>query len=47
MHESDCKGMHINYLRAHGFRVMEPIPAGDEAGVGDGEGAGDGVVAAA
>ncbi|MDC0718999.1 radical SAM protein [Nannocystis bainbridge] len=25
-HEHVCKGMHINYVRAHGFAAMQPVP---------------------
>ncbi len=25
-HHASCDGMHINYVRAHGYAVMEPVP---------------------
>lgn len=25
VHEADCQGMHVNYVRAHGFDVMQPV----------------------
>jgi MoaA/NifB/PqqE/SkfB family radical SAM enzyme len=25
VHNSECRGMHINHIRAHGYRVLEPI----------------------
>lgn len=27
-HEASCQGMHVNYIRAHGFEVMRPIAKG-------------------
>jgi hypothetical protein len=24
---SDCRGVHINFVRAHGYAPLEPIPA--------------------
>ncbi len=35
VHDSDCAGVHVNYVRAHGFSLMRPIAA--PAGL-DGEG---------
>ncbi|MEZ4265667.1 MAG: radical SAM protein [Myxococcota bacterium] len=32
--DSSCKGMHIQYLRSHGFRALQPVQAG--AGAVDG-----------
>jgi hypothetical protein len=29
--DADCKGMHINYLRNQGFKVLEPVPAASTA----------------
>jgi MoaA/NifB/PqqE/SkfB family radical SAM enzyme len=26
VHNATCDGMHINYVRAHGYAVMEPVP---------------------
>jgi molybdenum cofactor biosynthesis enzyme MoaA len=26
--DARCRGMHINYVRAHGYRLMEPVTAG-------------------
>ncbi len=25
-HDASCDGMHVNYVRAHGYAVMEPVP---------------------
>jgi hypothetical protein len=25
VHDSECSGMHINYVRAHGFGSMQPV----------------------
>ncbi len=25
MHEHDCRGLHVNYVRAHGFAAMQPV----------------------
>ena len=27
-YESKCRGLHINYVRAHGYGVMQPVPEG-------------------
>jgi hypothetical protein len=27
IHDAECQGMHINYVRAHGYAVMQPILA--------------------
>lgn len=27
VHEADCRGVHVNYARAHGFAELEPQPA--------------------
>ncbi|MGZ5969872.1 MAG: radical SAM protein, partial [Polyangiales bacterium] len=26
VHDSTCEGMHVNFVRAHGYSVMEPVP---------------------
>lgn len=28
-HAADCDGLHVNYVRAHGFGAMQPVPADD------------------
>jgi hypothetical protein len=30
-HFDGCSGMHINYVRAHGYAVMEPVSGGGAA----------------
>ncbi|NOY94320.1 MAG: radical SAM protein [Deltaproteobacteria bacterium] len=31
MHRDGCEGLHVNYVRAHGFSAMEPVTDGDGA----------------
>lgn len=31
VHASDCRGMHVNYIRAHGFACMQPVQQNDDA----------------
>ncbi len=28
VHTATCEGMHVSYVRAHGYAVMEPVRAG-------------------
>jgi hypothetical protein len=30
VHHDRCEGMHINYIRAHGYGVMQPVLADAE-----------------
>ncbi len=30
VYNQDCRGMHISYIRAHGFALMQPVEAGRE-----------------
>lgn len=30
-HNATCEGMHVNYVRAHGFGFMQPVPAEPES----------------
>jgi MoaA/NifB/PqqE/SkfB family radical SAM enzyme len=32
VHFEGCAGMHVNYVRAHGYAVMEPVPGGGHVG---------------
>jgi hypothetical protein len=32
VHDGDCRGLHVNQVRAHGYGVMRPVPAPPPAG---------------
>jgi hypothetical protein len=35
LHDADCRGLHINYVRAHGYRAMRPIGGSSPVNGGD------------